>query len=278
MLPIVFGVVHAEGVSTNRPGEFFECRHEHHVIACHYRAHGSYIAGTEYQPQVRAPYIGLLPAGERDANGLIGQFRMIWCKFTWDGLKSDTGERVSLALGESRVHRSHVRGLASAEVPVVLKKFRELQNLQRRPDLPSQLRASALIIELMATWADLPLEGGGDEKAVRLYRSLIEQHAEHSDVALSSLAERIGYTADHLGELFHKELAITPVAYRTQIRLQRARELLTSTPMPISEIARDAGFPDANYFARIFRRSFGISPRDFARKANRTAGVSPASR
>jgi AraC-like DNA-binding protein len=266
MLPIVYGVVHAEGVSTNRPGEYFECRHEHHVIACHYRAHGNYISGTEHL-QVRSPYMGLLPAGELDANGLLGQFRMIWCKFLWDGLKSDTGERVSLSLGESRVHRSHVRNLASAEVPVVLKKFRELQNLQRRPDLSSQFRASALIVELLATWAELPVQSGGDERAVRLYQSLIEQHAEHSDVALSSLAERIGYTPDHLGELFHKELAMTPVAYRTQIRLQRARELLSSTPMPISEIARDAGFPDANYFARIFRRSYGISPRDFARKS-----------
>src|SRR5206468_1652427 len=111
----------------------------------------------------------------------------------------------------------------------------------------------------------------GDEKAVRLYQSLIEQHAEHSDVALSSLAERVGYTADHLGELFHKDVGKTPVAYRTQIRLERARDLLKSTPMPIAEIARDAGFPDANYFARIFRRTFGVSPRDFARQTTRAA-------
>ena len=264
-LPKVHSVVHAEGVSTNKPGEFHHSYHEEHVIACHYRAQGLYLSGKEHL-QVRAPYMGLLPAGELDSNGLVGHFRMIWCKFLWDGLKSETGDRVALALGPARVHRSHVRNLSVSEVPGVLKRFRELQALQRRSDLPSQLRASALILDLLATWAELPVQDSGDEKAVRLYQSLIEQHAEHADVPLSTLAERVGYTADHLGELFHKEVGKTPVAYRTQIRLERARDLLKSTPMPISEIARDAGFPDANYFARIFRRTFGVSPRDFARQ------------
>ena len=149
-LPTVHSVVHAEGVSRNKPGEYHDSTHETHVVACHYRAQGAYQTGKE-QLQVRAPYLGLLPAGELDSNGLIGHFRMIWCTFSWDGLKSETGERVALALGEARVHRSHVRNLSAAEVPGVLKRFRELQMLQRRPDLPSQLRASALIFELLAT-------------------------------------------------------------------------------------------------------------------------------
>ena len=266
-LPEVHSVVHVEGVSKNKPGQFFECVHEEHVIACHIRAHGNYIAGTEHRTGLRGPYMGILPAGERDANGLIGHFRMVWCKFFWSQLHSETGERVALKLGDARVHRGHTRFLTAAEASRVTTLFRELQTLSRRPDLPSRFQASAKVLELMAIWAELPAEAGGDERAVRLYQSLIEQHAEQSDVALSALAERIGYTPDHLGELFHREVGITPVAYRTQVRLERARDLLKAAPIPISEVARDAGFPDANYFSRIFRRSFGISPRDYARRS-----------
>jgi AraC-like DNA-binding protein len=265
-LPEVHSVVHVEGESNNKPGQFLECVHDEHVIACHIRAHGDYIAGSEVQTGLRGPYMGILPAGERDANGLLGHFRMVWCKFFWSELHSETGERVSLKLGDARVHRSHTRMLSSGELPRVTGLFRELQTLSRRSDLPSRLQASARVLELMACWAEAPAETGGDERAVRLYRNLIEQHAEQSEVPLSALAERVGYTPDHLGELFHKDLGLTPVAYRTQVRLQRARDLLKATPMPISEVARDAGFPDANYFSRIFRRSFGVSPRDFAKR------------
>jgi AraC-like DNA-binding protein len=265
-LPEVHSVVHVQGVSRNKPGQFFECVHEEHVIGCHIRAHGDYVVATERFTGLRGPYMGILPAGERDANGLLGHFRMVWCKFFWSQLHSETGERVSLKLGDARVHRSHIRTLSAGELPRVTELFRELQTLSRRPDLPSRLQSTARVLELMAIWADLPTEAGGDERAVRLYQSLIEQHAEQADVALSALAEQVGFTPDHLGELFHREVGVTPVAYRTQVRLQRARDLLKATPMPISEVARDAGFPDANYFSRIFRRSFGVSPRDFAKR------------
>ena len=265
MLPIVHKVVHSDIVLKKKPGTYFEYVHPMHIVACHLRATGSYISGREHIPCVKAPYIGLLPAGERDANGLNGPFKLFWCGFQWDGLKREDGQQVSLSLGSSRVHRSHFRHLSHAELPVVLKLFRELQILSQRPDLPSQFRAGAKVIELLALWAEPPVEKTGEERAVRLYRSLIEQHAEQPDVSLATLAERIGFTSDHLGELFHAEMGMTPVAYRTHMRLLRARDLLTSTALPVAEIARDAGFPDANYFSRVFHRNYGMSPRNFSR-------------
>jgi AraC-like DNA-binding protein len=265
MLPIVQKVVHSEVYLEKEFGTYYECVHPWHVIACHVRASGQYIAGREYTARVKPPYMGILPAGERDANGLVGPFKLVWAGFHWDGLKSEGGEHVSLALGEARVHRSHTRHLNPSELQVVLRLFRELETISKRPDLPSQLRSASILIELMAMWAEPASAQAGEERAVRLYRSLIEQHAEQPEVSLSDLAERVGFSPDHLGEIFHKEMGMTPVAYRTRLRLARAKELLISTPMPISEIARDTGFPDANYFSRVFRRSYGMSPREYAK-------------
>jgi len=265
MLPIIHKVVHGEVFLEKEYGTFYECVHPWHIIACHIRASGQYIAGREPTPRVKPPYMGMLPAGERDANGLVGPFKLVWCGFDWDGLKSEDGIHISLAHGAARVHRSHTRQLTPAELQVVLKLFRDLETLSKRPDLPSQLRAASKLIDLMALWAEPAGAQAGEEKAVRLYKSLIEQHAEQPETTLSDLAERVGFSADHLGEVFHKEIGMTPVAYRTRVRLARAKELLISTPMPVSEIAKDTGFPDANYFSRVFRRSYGMSLRQFVR-------------
>ena len=105
----------------------------------------------------------------------------------------------------------------------------------------------------------------GEEKSVRIYRNLIEQYAQQPELSLSQLAERVGMSADHLGMLFQKEMGMTPSEYRTRLRLLRARELLISTAMSVSDVARQVGFPDANYFARVFRRAYGMSPREFSR-------------
>jgi AraC family transcriptional regulator, arabinose operon regulatory protein len=66
-------------------------------------------------------------------------------------------------------------------------------------------------------------------------------------------------SANHLSVLFHKDMGMTLVAYRTRLRLSRARHLLSSTAMPVAQVAREVGFGDASYFTRAFRRTFGLS-------------------
>jgi transcriptional regulator GlxA family with amidase domain len=60
-----------------------------------------------------------------------------------------------------------------------------------------------------------------------------------------------------------------PVAYRTALRLARARELLATTAMNVGAVARATGFADPLYFSRAFRRRFGISPREMLRNFRR---------
>jgi AraC-like DNA-binding protein len=263
MLPVIHNVVHVEGRYDRPLGRLHECVHTTHIVACHVRAGGRYVCGRE-ELTVRAPYLGVLPAGERDANGLVGSWEMYWCAFDWAGVRSETGRTVLLDLNSASVRRSHLRQLGSAEVRDVVALFRALMSLWRQPDISSQIRCGNKVLELLAMWAEPPVIQG-EEKAVRLYRNLIDQYAQRADLSLSQLAERIGLSADHLGVLFQREMGMTPSDYRTRLRLLRARELLVSTAKPVSEVARESGFPDANYFARVFRKVYGMSPREFSR-------------
>ena len=264
MLPIVHEVVHAQGFFKKRLGSYFEWVHPTHVISCHVRSGGNYIIGRE-RLTLRSPYLGLLAAGERDANGLVGPYEMFWCSFEWEGIRSGAGDQIGLVLGSASVLRSHIRPLKPSELQRVVGLFRDLQSLSRAPDLPARLQASAKLVSLLALWAEPPVAREGEERAVRLYRNLIEQYAVEPSVSLEELARRVGMSVDHLGMLFHKEMGMPPIEYRTSLRLLRARELLANTAKPISEIGSEVGFPNLNYFGRIFRKRYGLTPREFSK-------------
>ena len=52
----------------------------------------------------------------------------------------------------------------------------------------------------------------------------------------------------------------------TQTRMQQAKNLLRNTDKSISEIAEDVGISNYNYFSRIFKKRFGISPREYRKQ------------
>ena len=65
-----------------------------------------------------------------------------------------------------------------------------------------------------------------------------------------------------------------PAEFVLQQRMQRAAKLLTNAAvLPVKEVAIMSGFEDANYFAKVFRRTYGINPTEF-----RTTGMYAAIR
>jgi AraC-like DNA-binding protein len=67
--------------------------------------------------------------------------------------------------------------------------------------------------------------------------------------------------------LYRKLLALTgksPLDFIKTIRLKRAAQLLEKSQFTISEIAYEVGFNNPKYFARTFRKEFGILPSEYA--------------
>lgn len=89
------------------------------------------------------------------------------------------------------------------------------------------------------------------------------------ELSLAALAERLNLNRSYLSSLFCKEVGKTLSAYVLEKRILRAQHLLSSTPLSIQEIAWEVGIPDANYFARLFKRETGMTPKR-CREENRT--------
>ncbi|MHC4913989.1 MAG: helix-turn-helix transcriptional regulator [Planctomycetota bacterium] len=79
------------------------------------------------------------------------------------------------------------------------------------------------------------------------------------------MAEYVGYSLRHLNRLFHKSEGCSVGNHLAGLKIDRARKLLREERFPVKAVARMCGFRDPRYFARVFRRLTGSSPRQFSR-------------
>lgn len=90
-----------------------------------------------------------------------------------------------------------------------------------------------------------------------------------SPVTLAQLASRFEISSANLSRLFRHEFGVGFSRYLTTLRLESAVALLNSTNLPVSEVALRCGFSTSGYFIRIFRRHFGVTPKDYRRRERR---------
>lgn len=107
-------------------------------------------------------------------------------------------------------------------------------------------------IKLLYTGCDLA------DKAAQF----LEQHYAE-EINLTELAEKFFVVPTYLSKRFKEKKNCTVTHYLENIRLRKARELLESTEVSILEVAQMTGYNDQNYFARSFRKVYGISPREY---------------
>jgi AraC-like DNA-binding protein len=92
--------------------------------------------------------------------------------------------------------------------------------------------------------------------ALRLY---VEQHIELS-FALADLARAMGMSRHHLVRTYRALTGHTPMADVTRLRLERARDLILTTAIPLKEIAPRVGLTDVYRLCRLFRRHLDTTP------------------
>ncbi len=80
------------------------------------------------------------------------------------------------------------------------------------------------------------------------------------DIQLTGLAEKYNISTGRLSGMIKEELQITFSDYISQLRIQRAKELLADESMSIQEIAEMVGYNDYFYFTKVFKKVQGISP------------------
>lgn len=80
---------------------------------------------------------------------------------------------------------------------------------------------------------------------------------------LKDVAKSFGIHPNYLTRIFHDKYGISPKQYLMDLKLKKARRLLTTTELPVSVISSSLGFDDQMAFSRIFRKAYSESPSEF---------------
>jgi transcriptional regulator GlxA family with amidase domain len=88
---------------------------------------------------------------------------------------------------------------------------------------------------------------------------LMESHPGEP-LSRADTARRVGLSIRQLDRLFSGKLGSSYAGHYRRIRLERARDLLRQSAVPITEIALGCGFSSASHFSRAYRAAFGVTP------------------
>ncbi|SIN68653.1 helix-turn-helix domain-containing protein [Halodesulfovibrio marinisediminis] len=132
------------------------------------------------------------------------------------------------------------------------------------------LRADELVLETFSRLFEAcgghkikPARDVGDKRVAKA----IEYFHVHLDVPilLEELAAMLGCTSYHLIRLFRLQKGMTPYAYLTQLRLEKARNLIDSG-VSFSDVATQVGLSDQSHLTRQFKKRYGLTPGQYKKQ------------
>lgn len=90
----------------------------------------------------------------------------------------------------------------------------------------------------------------------------IENHFS-KDISLDEVALHVNMNAAYFSTVFKKYTERSFVNYVTELRINKAKELLKNDTLKIGEISARVGFNDIRYFAKVFKKYMGVTPSDY---------------
>ena len=88
----------------------------------------------------------------------------------------------------------------------------------------------------------------------------------YASVKITDVADYIGINRTYLTALFKAQMHLSPQEYLMNVRMEKSRELLLKTDLPINVVAREVGYEDQLAFSRMFRKKAGLSPEQYRKK------------
>ena len=100
------------------------------------------------------------------------------------------------------------------------------------------------------------------------FSAITEFLNEHIDeqISVETVTKKFAINRNKLNDIFMKQASMTCHDYLLNLRIDLAKVLLTNTELPINEVSARVGYPDANYFAKLFKNVTGRTPTQYRGK------------
>ena len=100
-------------------------------------------------------------------------------------------------------------------------------------------------------------------RIIRMALEYIEENYTNESLSLNSVATKVHVSANYFSAIFSQNMKMTFVEYVTKKRMDKAKALLKNTDILASEIAQMVGYKDSHYFSFVFKKTQGMSPREY---------------
>lgn len=98
---------------------------------------------------------------------------------------------------------------------------------------------------------------------ISVAKEYIEKNCHSPSLSLLDAAAHVNISPAYFSQLFHQETGESFIDFLTNSRMKKARNLLNNTALRSSEVALACGYNDPNYFGKVFKKLFGVSPREY---------------
>ena len=212
---------------------------------------------------VRGPYISVVPANQRHS---IHSRRH--------------PEMVLLALDQA-FYRQKVHAALGFEAPEIALQYAvvdplirelgttirsEFRTLQQSSSVYMESLASVIAIRLATSYGRIDAEPGAcvglPRHKLNRVLAFIEEHIAET-VPVHQLAATVHMSPCHFARMFKQAVGQPPHVYILGQRMERAKDLLRNTDLPLVEVAARAAFQTQAHFAGVFRKHTGVTPRLF---------------
>jgi two-component system, response regulator YesN len=152
------------------------------------------------------------------------------------------------------------------EIDKVLPELNSIETILSNVQSVEQLREQACkILSVGLAYRD-SRPNGQHQNLIRQAKEYMEQHYTDPALTLNDVATCANLSPSHFSSVFSQETSQTFKEYLTQIRINKAKELLRMTTLRSADIAYQVGYNDPHYFSSVFKKNTGLSPIEFRSK------------
>lgn len=156
--------------------------------------------------------------------------------------------------------------------------FDKIDSLFPVKDEDAAMRLTAYLLSLVAdirsemSMMNSETVTGKNSDSVSTAKAYINEYYMNQ-LTLDDIAKTVHLTPNHFCTLFASVCGVSPHAYLTSVRIDRAKYLLRTTTMSITEIATSVGASSYNYFSYLFKRESGMSPSEYRNEMRKNTYV-----
>lgn len=101
-----------------------------------------------------------------------------------------------------------------------------------------------------------------EDDTIKQIQQYIMEHS-HEKISLDIISRKFELSPAYISKLFKEQLDVNYITFLTKCRLEKAKKLMLNQDKSLKEITFDVGYQDPNYFSKVFKRTYGVSPTEY---------------